>query len=119
MDKLKVKNYGKRSPEAKVSDAKVKYLKLRDWYVMKTHGNQFQRGLPDLFACHARYGYRWIEVKLPKMKGSRYTNAQLDSFPQLCSHGSAVYVMTGADDEEYSKLFVPCNWASYLKKGKK
>jgi len=110
----KSKNHGKAGPEAKIEKAITKYLRNLGWYVKKTHGNAYTAGWPDLFACHSRYGQRWIEVKLPGMKGSKYTPAQIDDFPKFCAHGSGVWVLTGDTDQEYEKLFRPPNWYQYL-----
>jgi hypothetical protein len=81
---------------------------------MVTHGNMYQCGFPDLFATHAKYGARWIEVKLPDMKGSHFTQAQLEYFPKLCANGSGVWIMTAATEMEYQLLFAKANWWTYL-----
>jgi len=80
---------------------------------METHGNMYQAGFPDLFACHSSFGQRWIEVKLPEMKGSRFTPAQLESFPKICAHGSGVWILTGDSEHEYDKLSKPANFWQY------
>lgn len=104
----------KKGPEAKIQQAIINYLLIRGWYVKETHGNMYQSGFPDLFCCHSKFGQRWVEVKLPDMKGSKFTPAQLETFPKLCANGSAVWVMTGANEREYKKLFTRCNWYQYL-----
>ena len=114
MDGHTPKNFGSRGPEAKVQEAIIKFLRWKEWYVMETHGNMYQRGFPDLFACHSMYGQRWIEVKLPEMRGSKFTPAQMECFPKLCANGSAVWIMTAASEREYECLFKPCNWFTYL-----
>lgn len=88
-------------------------LAVKGWYVMVTHGNMYQSGFPDLFACHSTYGQRWIEVKLPNMKGSKFTPAQLRCFPKLCANGSGVWILTAAKESEYEKLFTKFNWWQY------
>ena len=103
------------NPEQKVRDRIRAMLERKGWYVEIMHGNLFQSGIPDLFATHKRYGYRWVEVKLPKFKGSRYTAAQLKKFPILCANGSGVWVLTEDTEEEYNKLFEKYNWESYAK----
>jgi hypothetical protein len=111
---FKPKKHGKARPEAKIQDEIIKYLNLLGWYVKATHGNAYTSGWPDLYACHKTYGARWIEVKLPNMKGSKYTPAQLDDFPLFCAHGSGVWVMTAATEEEYRKILEnPPNWWKY------
>jgi hypothetical protein len=104
----------KKGPERLIQDKIIKRLRYLEWYVKETHGNMFQSGFPDLFACHHKYGQRWIEVKLPGMVGSKFTGAQLEDFPKLCANGSPVWVLTGDSDDEVNKLFKPHNWASYL-----
>jgi len=104
----------KTRPEAKIQDAIVKMLKLYGWYTMETHGNMFQSGFPDVYATHSSYGMRWIEVKLPDMKGSKFTAAQLECFPKLCANGSGVWILTADTDLEYKKLFSRFNWYTYL-----
>jgi hypothetical protein len=74
----------------------------------------YQSGFPDIFACHPKYGQRWIEVKLPEMKGSKFTAAQLEDFNKLCAFGSGVWILTGATESEYEKLFKRSNWWQYL-----
>ena len=108
------KRYGKKGPEAKVQNAIIDFLRARKWHVMVTHGNMYQSGFPDLFCCHSTYGQRWVEVKLPKMKGSKFTPAQLEEFPKICANGSGVWIMTEATDTEYEKLFKKPNWYQYL-----
>ena len=78
---------------------------------MVTHGNMYQQGFPDLFACNSRYGHRWIEVKNPK--AYKFTPAQVHSFPKMCANGSGVWVLVAATEEEYMKLFEPFNWWQY------
>jgi hypothetical protein len=104
----------KRGPEHKIQDDIIDMLRVKGWFVKVTNGNQFQSGFPDLFACHSRYGQRWIEVKLPNMEGSKFTDAQLEDFPKLCANGSGVWVLTAATDAEYQKLFKRFNWWEYL-----
>lgn len=101
-------------PESRVRSAIRDYLTLRGWYVVITHGNAFQSGLPDLYATSMKYGARWIEVKLPEMKGSKFTDAQKITFPLLEAHGTKVFILTGADEHNYKKLFKPSNLALYM-----
>jgi hypothetical protein len=102
----------KKGPEAKLQFDIVNYLRMREWFVIQTHGNLYQSGLPDLFACHSKFGQRWIEVKNPLH--FRFTAAQLDVFPKLCANGSGVWVLVAATDAEYMKLFKMYNWSLYL-----
>jgi len=114
MKPLKPKQHGKTGPEAKIQKAIIEYLTNLGWFVKATHGNAYSSGWPDLFACHSRYGQRWIEVKLPGFKGSKFTTAQIRDFPLFGHHGSGVWVMTGATEVEYEKLMRSPNWYQYL-----
>lgn len=104
----------KKGPEAVIQQAIIDYLAIKGWYVMVTHGNMYQSGFPDLFACHSVFGQRWIEVKKPDFKGSKFTAAQLECFPKICANGSGVWILTGATEREYNKLFKAANWWVYL-----
>ena len=114
MKQFNPRRTGSARPEAKIQKALVEFLTVKGWYVRETHGSAFSQGWPDLFICHKVYGHRWVEVKLPGMKGSHYTAAQLECFPIFCTNGSPVWVLTGATKEEYNKLFKPFNWYKYL-----
>ncbi len=110
-DKKKLK---REQPEKKIERAIMTMLKDRDWFVMKMHGNAFQKGVPDLYACHYRYGARWIEVKLPHMIGSQFTTHQLEVFPRMEAAGAKVWILTGANEHEYDKLKGPSNFHEIL-----
>lgn len=99
-------------PEAVIQRGIIKMLRFKGWLVKETHGNMFQCGFPDLWCTHKRYGQRWIEVKNPKKYS--FTPAQLEFFPQMCAHGSGVFILVAATDSEYEKLFREPNWLSYL-----
>ena len=104
-----------KHPERKIQKELIKLLELKSWMVKQTHGNMYQSGFPDLFATHKLYGQRWIEVKLPNMKGSRFTKAQLKDFPEFILHGCGIWILTAATVEEYSKLFRPENLTLYFR----
>lgn len=99
-------------PERKIQDAIIAKLTLDGWFVMETHGNMFQQGFPDLYACSRRYGSRWIEVKNPT--AYKFTPAQLRTFPRLQAEGIGVWVLVSDADSEIAKLFKPANWYCYL-----
>lgn len=111
MNPFHAKNH-KKGPEAEIQEAIIAFLKLRGWFVKETHGNMFQSGFPDLFATHAKYGSRWIEVKNPGKYS--FTNAQLVDFPLFCMNGTGIWILTAANEAEYKKLFQPYNWHFYL-----
>ena len=99
-------------PEDLIVEQIKRYLREREWLVKKTHGNQFQSGLPDLYCHHKRYGQRWIEVKT---KVGKLESSQVEFFTELSAAGCGVWVLTGATDEEYAKLFHAANWYTFLK----
>jgi hypothetical protein len=101
----------KRGPERIIQDEIISFLRIREWYVLETHGNMYQRGFPDLFVCHTSYGQRWVEVKNPLQYC--FTAAQMETFPKLCAHGSGVWILTAATQDEYLKLWKPPNWWVY------
>lgn len=117
MDPLKSKI--KNRPEAIIQEKLIEYLRYREWFVKPTHGNMYQSGFPDLYASHMNYGHRWIEVKLPDMKGSKFTPAQITTFPQMAAAGSRIYILTGADDRNYEILKKDPNWHIYFYMWKK
>lgn len=100
-------------PEAKIQQAIINMLRIREWFVKPTHGNMYQSGFPDLYACHVRYGARWIEVK--NKEAYEFTPAQVETFPQICAHGVGIWILTAAVEDEYLKLFRPFNWYVFLK----
>lgn len=114
MDPLKLRHTVRSGPERKVLVDIVRMLTLKGWFCVKTHGSQFQAGLPDLFVTHKHYRQRWIEVKDPERRGQPFTPAQLEMFPKLSAFGAPVWVLTGATDADYQKLFEPENWYQYL-----
>ena len=113
MDPLKIKT--KHGPEFKIQGEIISYLEHKRWYVKRMAASVYLTGVPDLFVSHKIFGPRFVEVKLPGMKGSKFTPAQLVEFPLICSHGFGVWVLTGATSSEYHKLKEPPNWTRYLK----
>jgi hypothetical protein len=78
------------------------------------HGDANNMGWPDLYITHKRYGGRWVECKLPEMRGSKFTAAQLEWFPKMSANGTGIWILTAATETEYEKLFKPQNWYHYL-----
>lgn len=76
------------------------------------HGNEYQNGIPDLYAMHAKYGTRWIETKNPD--AYQFTAAQLEKFPLFSACKVGIWILTSDDDKELDKLFGPANWWSFL-----
>jgi len=76
-----------------------------------THGNVYQKGFPDLFLAHRKWGQRWVDCKV----AGRYsfTTAQKIKWPIWEDKGVPLWILTAATDEEYAKLFKPPNWRDY------
>lgn len=83
-----------------------------DWFCLSTHGNEFQAGFPDVYACHATYGPRWIEVKNPA--GFSFTNAQKEVFHKFASKNIGIWILMSAEPYELQKLHGSPNWYFYL-----
>ena len=110
MNRPKIRS--KKGPEAIIQKQIIAFLTLRGWFVKPTHGNMYQSGFPDLYACKRRYGTRWIEVKNPE--SYKFTPAQMEDFPRLTAEGVGIWILTAATELEYKKLFQPPNWWTYL-----
>ena len=104
------------SPEARVQADVIKFLEIRGWLVERMHGNAFQSGIPDLYCFNPSLGgseglHRWVDLKV---KGQhRYTKAQCQKWPLWESIGLGVWIMMGATDEWYAKLFQLPNFRDY------
>lgn len=103
----------RKSPEAKIQEDVSNYLKYRNWIVRPVHASMISFGWPDLYATHPSWGNRWIEIKLPDMRGSSFTNAQMKFFPEFHYNGSPIWIMTAATKTEYNKLWQPANFPYY------
>ncbi len=114
-----VKIIPKRGPEGEIQDAIIKELSqvgplgdpTKNWFCVETYGSQYQSGFPDIFACHAVYGTRWIECK--NAKHYQFTPAQMKFFPRFEAEGVGIWILT--DALEIFKLFHKPNWREYLK----
>lgn len=112
MEPFKPRGSKANGPEAKIQSKILDALKVLDWIVKSTHGNEYQAGFPDIFAAHFMYGTRWIEVKNPE--AYCFTPAQLEWFPKWSAAGVGIWILTSAEPEELQKLFKPPNWHFYL-----
>lgn len=101
-----------QKPESDLQKKIMLKLHIHGWFAKSTHGNEFQVGFPDIFACHFNLGSRWIEVKKPTQYV--FTEAQQQDFPKLSNNGAGIWVLTGDSDWEYNKLFAPENWYLFL-----
>ena len=91
----------------------IAYLKARGWLVERIIGNAFQSGLPDLYCFHPKWGERWIDVKNPFR--STFTKRQKQKWPIWQRFGVGIWILIGADQENYDKLFQPPNMMDYWK----
>jgi hypothetical protein len=106
------RSFGEKRPESIIQSKIMNKLRIHGWFCKTTHGNIWQCGFPDIFACNIRYGTRWIEIK--QEKGFTFTEAQLHDFPILSNNGSPIWILTSDSDWEYNKLFGPANWYFFL-----
>ena len=112
MEPLKLKTNVHTGPEAIIQRDFGKYLREREWFVISTHGNQFQSGLPDDYVTHERWKQRWVEYKNPL--SFSFTPSQVKIFPKLIANGTPIWIIGAATDVEYEKLFKPCNFFEYF-----
>lgn len=112
MNAFKARGNKHEGPEHKIQQKIIDKLTLQGWFVKPTHGNMYQKGFPDLYACHRSYGTRWIEVKNPL--SYHFTEAQIHDFSIMSGKGVGIYVLVSDDDTEIAKLFGPSNWHMYL-----
>lgn len=111
MERPIIRSYGK-GPEAKIQQEIISMLTKRNWYVKVLHGNAYQQGMPDLFACKRGSGYRFIECKQPKKY--MFTAAQAETFPALTNAGVGIWILTSAIESEYLKLHMKPNWWAFF-----
>lgn len=117
MEPPKLRN--RHGPEYGIQAEIIQFLKDRGWHVERlvggeVRGGAVQSGLPDLFACHKKYGLRFIEIKYED--SYRFTSAQKWKFPLLMENGCGIWVLTEASNEQYDRLFKEPNLWDYLKK---
>jgi hypothetical protein len=101
----------RKQPEKVLQDEIAVFLRQRGWMVENMHGNAFQKGVPDLYCYNEQLDlHRWVDVK---REGSyKYTKDQCQTWP---GWKPGVWIMMGATDEWYHKLFEPCNFMDYWK----
>lgn len=98
-------------PEAKIQAEFARYLTARGWLVEQTHGSRYQSGFPDLFLAHRAHGQRWVDCKNPKAYS--LTRAQQLKWPAWERAGVGIWIITGATQDDYDRLFGPPNWRDY------
>lgn len=76
-------------------------------------GNALQTGIPDLYCHHPKYGERWIDAKVEGRYS--FTKAQKLKWPLWAKFGIGIWILTGANQEQYDRLFRAPNWRDYWK----
>jgi hypothetical protein len=100
-----------RQPEAVLQEAIVGFMGQRGWFVQNMHGNAFQKGVPDLYCFQEQLDmHRWVDVKRPEHHV--YTPDQCRVWP---GWKPGVWIMMGATEEWYQKLFEQPNFMEYWK----
>ena len=100
-------------PEWRIQQELIKFLRARKWLVEVTQGNLYQKGFPDLYLSHVKFGQRWIDVKNPV--AYTFTKAQRIKWPNWEKHGVGIWILVAPTEEEYDKIFQPPNWRKYWK----
>lgn len=72
----------------------IEKLRLLKWFAIKTHGNEFQEGLPDWLLIHPDHGVKFLELKLER---GRFTRAQKRLFPLMAAAGAKIYIGKPSD----------------------
>ena len=108
-----MKKLKREGPEHKIQRDLIDYLRVRGWLVEVMHGNAFQRGIPDLYLFHKKWGSRWVDVKNPE--NYCFTKAQKLKWPMWEKAGLGIWILTAATQSEYDKLFDLPNWRDYWK----
>lgn len=103
----------RKNTESKTQSRLMKFLRARGWIVERMHGNMYQSGIPDLYCFKKEYGERWIDVKVEGRYS--FTKAQRIKWPQWEKAGIGIWILTGATQTDYNKLFAPPNWRDYWK----
>ncbi len=101
----------KTNPETIIQSAIMRMLTRKGWLVKRMGASQYLVGFPDLFAYHQVYKTRLIEVKTSTGKLEK---SQIKEFTRFAKYDCGVWVLKGASQEEYNKLFAPANWWTYL-----
>lgn len=100
-------------PEDKIKADFRAYVEARGWFTRSTHGNAYQTGFPDVYMHHRKWGQRWVDLKVPGKYS--FTKAQKIEWPLWEQAGIGIWIITGANQSEYDKLFGPPNWRQYWK----
>lgn len=85
-------------------------LRADGWFCLDLFSGTFGQGWPDFYACHADYGSRFIEVKVPGR--IRFTPAQKLMFPEILKSDCGIWLLTSVED--LGRLYAPANCGSLL-----
>jgi hypothetical protein len=102
-----------RGPEWFIARDADRLLTSRGWRIYITTGNRYQKGFPDRYLIHKDHGTRWVDYKSPRRHS--LTTAQRRIWPEWDLLGVGIWIMAGATETEYRKLFEPPNWRAYWK----
>jgi hypothetical protein len=108
-------------PEAAIQKRIIAFLRDRGWHVKPTHGNAYQKGVPDLLCFNASFiktefgGYRPVDCKVEGQH--KYTKAQCLEWPEWMPEagGPGVWIMMDDTERWYKKLFEQPNMWEYWK----
>ncbi len=103
----------KHGPEWYIQRDLIAYMKARGWHVERMTGNMYQKGIPDLYCYSKQWGERWIDVKNDGKYS--FTDDQKKKWPVWDNAGIGIWILIGATQEEYDKLFALPNWRAYWK----
>lgn len=103
----------KHGPEYHIQSDLIEYLSDRGWLVERMIGNAYQSGIPDLYCFHPTWLSRWIDVKVEGRYS--FTRQQRIKWPRWEKFGVGIWILTGADQSQYDRLFGPPNWRNYWK----
>lgn len=104
----------KHGPEYHIQEELREFLEARGWLVERMIGNALQKGIPDLYCFHPRWGERWIDVK--NSTSYSFTDEQKKKWPHWEKYKCGIWILTAANETEYAKLFGPPNFRAYWKK---
>lgn len=102
----------KHGPEWHIQQKIKKYLEDRGWNVTIITASLYLKGMPDLYITHRYYRGKWVEVK--QGNNWKFTKEQKIKFPELLGKGTPIWIMFGADEQNYNLLHKECNAPYWL-----
>lgn len=88
-------------PEYYIQKLWVEFLENKGWKVERMIGNAFQKGIPDIYIGHPKYGTRWIDIKV--YGAYNFTPAQKIKWPEWEKFGIGIWIL-GAESREVCTL---------------